>query len=156
PEGSRSGFGALHLGVYEPDGSLRYAGKVGTGFNQESLSALRERLEGLVQKNPPFVDPPAGAEARRSHWVKPELVAEVNFTEWTKDGTLRHPSFLGLREDKKATDVVRERPIAPSDALENSDPAKPQNRPTPAESARKTSTRRSRKVPAPGASDPAD
>jgi bifunctional non-homologous end joining protein LigD len=110
PEGSRSGLGALLLGVYEPDGTLRYSGKVGTGFNAASLVSLREKLDAIAQKTPAFSNPPRGAEARRAHWVQPKLVAEVAFTEWTEDGTLRHPSFQGLREDKKATDVVRERP----------------------------------------------
>ena len=108
PEGSRQGFGALLLGVYDADGSLRYSGKVGTGFNDALLVKLRGALEGLVQDKPAFINPPRGAEARRAHWVKPELVAEVTFTEWTQDGTLRHASFQGLREDKRARDVVRE------------------------------------------------
>ena len=108
PEGSRQGFGALLLGVYDAEGSLRYSGKVGTGFNDALLVKLRSALEGLVQDKPAFVNPPRGAEARRAHWVKPELVAEVTFTEWTQDGTLRHASFQGLREDKRARDVVRE------------------------------------------------
>ena len=110
PEGARTGLGALLLGVYETDGTLRYSGKVGTGFNMASLASLRKRLNALEQKTPAFSNPPRGAEARRAHWVKPELVAEVAFTEWTDDGTLRHPSFQGLREDKKASEVVRERP----------------------------------------------
>jgi bifunctional non-homologous end joining protein LigD len=109
PDGSRSGFGALLLGVYEPDGTLRYSGKVGTGFTQQTLSTIFAKLKPLVIDKPPFSNPPRGAEARRAHWVRPQLVAEVTFTEWTDDGTLRHPSFQGLREDKKATDVVRER-----------------------------------------------
>lgn len=109
PEGARSGFGALHVGVYE-GGELRYSGKVGTGFNEATLAALKKKLDALATREPPFVNPPRGAEARRSHWVEPELVAEVRFTEWTADGTLRHPSFQGLREDKKAREVVRERP----------------------------------------------
>ncbi len=110
PEGSRTGLGALLLGVYEADGGLRYSGKVGTGFNAASLTSLRKRLGALEQKTPAFSNPPRGAEARRAHWVKPELVAEIAFTEWTDDGTLRHPSFQGLREDKKASEVFRERP----------------------------------------------
>ena len=122
PEGQRNGFGALLLGVYEPDGSLRYSGKVGTGYNEATLASLRKRLDGLIQKEPPFSNPPRGAEARRSHWVKPQLVAEVSFTEWTDDGTLRHPSFLGLREDKKASDVVRERPTVLSKAGDDAEP----------------------------------
>jgi bifunctional non-homologous end joining protein LigD len=108
PEGSRLGFGALLLGVYDAEGKLRYSGKVGTGFNDALLVELRKTLDGLVQSTPPFSNPPQGAEARRAHWVKPELVAEVTFTEWTHDGTLRHPSFLGLRKDKRPRDVVRE------------------------------------------------
>jgi bifunctional non-homologous end joining protein LigD len=110
PEGSREGFGALLLGVYDPDGKLSYAGKVGTGFNAKLLASLHSTLKGLVQEAPAFHNPPRGAEARRAHWVKPVLVAEVSFTEWTNDGTLRHPSFQGLRPDKPAKDVVRERP----------------------------------------------
>jgi bifunctional non-homologous end joining protein LigD len=106
-QGSRSGFGALHLGVYE-DGKLRYVGKVGTGFNEASLAGIRKRLDRLRTDAPPFANPPKGAEARRATWVKPVLVGEVEFTEWTRDGTLRHPSFQGLREDKPAKDVVRE------------------------------------------------
>ncbi|HEX6795917.1 MAG TPA: DNA ligase D [Casimicrobiaceae bacterium] len=110
PQGARTGFGALLLGIY--DGSeLRYCGKVGTGFNEAMLATLSERLANLATDKPPFVNPPTGAEARRSHWVKPSLVGEVSFTEWTRDGTLRHPSFEGLREDKRARDIVRERPL---------------------------------------------
>ena len=108
PEGSRQGFGALLLGVHDADGRLAYAGKVGTGFSAASLDALSQALSRLVQKKSPFHNPPVGAEARRAHWVKPTLVAEVSFTEWTDDGTLRHPSFLGLRADKPAREVVRE------------------------------------------------
>jgi bifunctional non-homologous end joining protein LigD len=113
PEGSRAGFGALLLGVYEPDGRLTYSGKVGTGFNAASLASLSRSLAALVQKESPFHNPPRGAEGHRAHWVKPVLVAEVAFTEWTDDGTLRHPSFQGLRTDKPATEVVRERETVP-------------------------------------------
>ena len=118
PEGSRSGFGALLLGVYEPDGALRYSGKVGTGFNETTLNSLYKRLKTLEVEKPAFSNPPRGYEAKGAHWIKPELVAEVEFTEWTNDGTLRHPSFQGLREDKKAKDVVRERPKDIEDAIE--------------------------------------
>jgi bifunctional non-homologous end joining protein LigD len=110
PGGSRTGFGALLLGVYEPDGEFRYVGKVGTGFDQESLVELHRKLKAIEQPAPALVNPPTGAEARRSHWVKPQLVAEVSFTEWTQDGAVRHPSFKGLREDKPAREVRRERP----------------------------------------------
>jgi bifunctional non-homologous end joining protein LigD len=87
---------------------LRYAGKVGTGFNDASLASIRRSLEPLARSTPAFVDPPQGAEARRAHWVEPVLVAEVAFTEWTNEGVLRNPSFIGLRTDKRARDVVRE------------------------------------------------
>ena len=121
PEGSRQGFGALLLGVYDAQGNLRYSGKVGTGFSDALLVTLRRALEKLVQDKPAFINPPRGAEARRAHWVTPELVAEVTFTEWTDDGTLRHASFQGLRKDKRARDVVREEPSpTPSVAQSNS------------------------------------
>lgn len=118
PGGSRQGFGALHLGVYE-NGQLRYAGKVGTGFDDASLPDLKEKLSSLGQKGAPFFNPPRGAEARRSHWVRPELVAEIAFTEWTDDGTLRHPSFQGLRLDKTATQVIREKDVQASPKSHN-------------------------------------
>lgn len=126
PEGSRHGFGALLLGVHEPDGRLTYAGKVGTGFSAAALAELSRRLADLVQRASPFHNPPRGAEARRAHWVRPVLVAEVSFTEWTDDGTLRHPSFHGLRADKPAAEVVRERAL-PMPAIET--PSKPSPRP---------------------------
>jgi len=111
PRGSRSDLGALLLGVRAPDAGLRYAGKVGTGFTQDSLRELRRRLKPLETASPPFTDPP---RMRGVHWVKPRLVAEVSFTQWTQDGKVRHPSFQGLREDKPAAEVVAERPVAPS------------------------------------------
>jgi bifunctional non-homologous end joining protein LigD len=109
PEGSRVGIGALLVGVYE-DGRLVYAGKVGTGFDQETLRALKKRLASLEQKACPFATRPAGVG--QPHWVKPDLVAAVSFSEWTADGRMRHPSFQGLREDKPATSVTRELPVA--------------------------------------------
>jgi bifunctional non-homologous end joining protein LigD len=120
PEGSRSGFGALLLGVYEADGTLRYSGKVGTGFNEATLKEMHKTLQALEVKTPAFSNPPRGYEAKGAHWVRPELVGEIEFTEWTNDGTLRHPSFQGLREDKKARDVVRERPAEAQEADEPS------------------------------------
>ena len=110
PQRGRVGLGALLLGVYEDDGKLRYSGKVGTGFDEDTLVGLRKRLDGLVQDKPAFSNPPKGYQAKGAHWVEPRLVAEVAFAEWTADGTLRQPSFLGLRADKKASEVVRERP----------------------------------------------
>ncbi len=105
PEGRRAGLGALLLAVHE-DGGLRYAGKVGTGFTERSAAELRKKLDALVVADHPFETRPPGL--KKAHWVKPRLVAQVQFTEWTPDGALRHPSFKGLREDKAAADVVRE------------------------------------------------
>jgi bifunctional non-homologous end joining protein LigD len=115
PSGSRVGLGALLLGVHEEGKGLRYAGKVGTGFDDATLRALRRRLGRLEQAKPPFAIAPRRAEARGAHWVKPELVAEIAFTEWTEEGRLRHPRFLGLREDKAPEEVKPERParVAP-------------------------------------------
>ncbi|MFM9370463.1 non-homologous end-joining DNA ligase [Streptomyces sp. Da 82-17] len=107
PAGSRVGLGALLLGHYE-DGRLRYAGKVGTGFDRTALKDLRARLDELARPRSPFSDP---VRERTAHWAEPELVAQIAFTEWTRDGMLRHPRYLGLRDDKPATDVVRERPV---------------------------------------------
>ena len=103
PKGSRVGFGALLLGYYE-DGRLRYAGKVGTGFDDDLLEALRDRLDALEAADTPFDDDVDGD----AHFVEPSLVAEIGFTEWTRDGKLRHPRFLGLRHDKSANEVRRE------------------------------------------------
>jgi bifunctional non-homologous end joining protein LigD len=105
PQGSRSGFGALLVGYYE-DGSLRYAGKVGTGFGNELLARLTTELEKRERSDPPFTD--RGIARRNAHWVKPDLVCQVGFSEWTGDGRLRHPRFLGLRRDKDAKAVIRE------------------------------------------------
>ena len=109
PAGSRSGLGALLVGVHDEQGNLLYAGRVGTGFTQQSLKELRSRLNSLERDSPPFINPPKGAEARGVHWVEPQLLAAVAFTEWTTDNLLRHPSFQGLREDKPAAQVTRER-----------------------------------------------
>lgn len=108
PQGGRLGLGALLVGVYD-HGALRYAGRVGTGFDDETLGDLGRRLSSLERKTPPFADPD-GIPRKGVHWASPRLVAEVGFTEWTLDGKLRHPRFLGLRLDKDPKDVVRERP----------------------------------------------
>jgi len=107
PQGSRTELGALLLGVYDGD-RLRYAGKVGTGFDRATLRDLGARLRALRRDDPPFADA-AAIKERGVTWVEPELVAQVGFTEWTGAGRLRHPRFLGLRDDKAATEVVRER-----------------------------------------------
>jgi bifunctional non-homologous end joining protein LigD len=104
PKGSRTDLGALLVGYYE-DGRLRYAGKVGTGFTRATLSDLAGRLEPLRREESPFADE---VRERSATWVEPRLVAQVGFSEWTRDGRLRHPRFLGLRDDKAAEEVVRE------------------------------------------------
>jgi DNA ligase D-like protein (predicted ligase) len=105
PKGSRTDLGALLVGYYE-DGRLRYAGKVGTGFTRATLADLAARLEPLRRETSPFADE---VRERTATWVEPRLVGQVGFSEWTRDGRLRHPKFLGVREDKAAGEVVRER-----------------------------------------------
>ena len=129
PSGSRPGFGALLLGVYE-DKRLVYAGRVGTGFNTALLKTLAARLKSLQQGRSPFHNRVPGP-LRDVHWVRPELVAEIAFTEWTSDGVLRHPSFQGLREDKTPTDVKREmaqRPPMPDQSSSNVETGSPKKR----------------------------
>lgn len=105
PRGSRKGFGALLLGFYD-DGDLVYAGKVGTGFDERTLEELHARLVSRERESSPF---DRGDTPRKAtHWVSPELVAQIGFTEWTEDDRLRHPRYLGLRHDKTARDVVKE------------------------------------------------
>lgn len=107
PRGSRERFGALLLGYYDEAGELRYAGKVGTGFDRATLREIDDRLAKLRRSSSPFTDGSSIRE-RDVTWVTPELVAQVGFTEWTRHGRLRHPRFLGLRDDKAAHSVVRE------------------------------------------------
>lgn len=110
PEGSRQGIGALLVGCYAGP-QLIYAGKVGTGYTHAMLLELRKRLTPIERATSPFSpEPPRAWTGASRHWVAPELVAEVAFSEWTNDGRLRHPSFQGLRFDKPARDVVREAP----------------------------------------------
>ena len=108
PEGSRVGFGALLVGYFEQDG-FAFAGKVGTGFNRDLLVTLRARLDDLEIDTPPFTRG-AGLPRSRVHWVRPEVVVQVAFIEWTVHGKLRHPRLLGVRIDKTAREVVRESP----------------------------------------------
>jgi bifunctional non-homologous end joining protein LigD len=107
PRGSRVEFGALLLGYYDSSGALRYAGKVGTGFDTETLRSIGSRLRELAVDTSPFADPRSIRE-RDVTWVRPELVGQIGFTQWTGAGRLRHPRFLGLRDDKTANEVVRE------------------------------------------------
>jgi bifunctional non-homologous end joining protein LigD len=106
PRGSRTEFGALLLGYYA-DGELRYAGKVGTGFDQATLKDLGQRLRALNRSDSPFADA-ADIPSRGVTWTEPKLVAEIGFTEWTSHGRVRHPRFQGLRDDKAAREIVRE------------------------------------------------
>ncbi|MER7540813.1 non-homologous end-joining DNA ligase [Streptomyces sp. NPDC097704] len=105
PTGSRVGFGALLVGHYEGE-RLRYAGEVGAGYGIRTLRSLRARLDRLEQDRSPFAD---DVRERAAHWVRPELVAQIGFTEWTGAGRLRHPRYLGLRDDERPTGVIRER-----------------------------------------------
>jgi len=107
PQGSRQRFGALLVGYYE-DGRLRYAGKVGTGFSERTLADLGDRLEALEVEGSPFER--GSGLPRVGRWVRPQLVGQFGFSEWTRDGKLRHPRYLGLREDKRPSEVVRELP----------------------------------------------
>ena len=108
PEGSREGIGALLVGFYD-SGNVVFAGKVGTGFTTKVARELRTTLDRIEVRESPFTPPPPGWLGRNAHWVNPELVAEVAFAEWTDDGKIRHPSFQGLRRDKNARSVVREK-----------------------------------------------
>jgi bifunctional non-homologous end joining protein LigD len=119
PGGSRKHFGALLVGVYSGT-DLRFVGKVGTGFNDRLLRALRARFRKLARKDCPFVNLPqkpgsrfgrpiTASEMKRCHWIEPALVCQVRFSEWTRDDSLRQPVFLGLREDKDSREVIRER-----------------------------------------------
>lgn len=119
PTGSRVGFGALLLGYYK-DGKLVYAGRVGTGFNTTSLRQIHGELKKLKTADSPFGDALTRAQARGVTWVKPQLVGEIEFTEWTDEGLLRHPSFQGLRADKPAEQIVREKAVPVSKITKSS------------------------------------
>ena len=108
PAGQRRGFGALILGYYDPQGRLTYAGRCGTGFSDALLADLRPRLDAMQRAESP-APVPKGVSQKGAHWAEPRLVAEVRYTGWTSDGMLRHPAFIGLREDKPAADVVYDR-----------------------------------------------
>ena len=106
PGGSRQGIGALAVGFYDPSGQLHYAGQVGTGFTDKELLALRAQLEAMPSASPTSLLIAGEAPDRSVRWVAPSLVAEVSFTAWSGEGRVRHPVYLGLREDKAASDVV--------------------------------------------------
>ncbi len=111
PSGSRAAFGSLVLGLYER-GRFVYCGNVGTGFDAATLRAVAKKLEPLATSESPFASTAKIKMRKRVHWARPELVAQVRFTEWTEDGAMRHPTFLGLRDDKSPRDCHRELPEA--------------------------------------------
>jgi bifunctional non-homologous end joining protein LigD len=136
PEGMRQGIGALLAGYYDDQQRLVFAGKVGTGFTAAIARDLRQRLDALEQPGCPFTPRPSGWLGKHAHWVKPALVGEVVFSEWTDDGKVRHPSFQGLRRDKRPTEVRRE--------VESSPPSHEPERPARA----RTNARRASADPA--------
>jgi bifunctional non-homologous end joining protein LigD len=111
PRASRSGFGSLLLGYYNSRQELIYAGRVGTGFDEKTLTFLRKKLGRIERKQSPFKTSLSSLERKGAHFVRPELVAQIAFTEWTAEAHLRHPVFLGLREDKAAQDVRLEKTL---------------------------------------------
>ena len=129
PKGSRAGLGALLLAVTEQDGSLRYAGKVGTGFDDESLVSLQKRLAAIETDKKSVTNAPAAGGVR---WVKPELIAEVSFGEWTSGGHIRHSVFRGLRQDKPVKAISREKAVPVEEVEGEAGAAKPARKAAPA------------------------
>ena len=129
PKGSRAGLGALLLAVTEQDGSLRYAGKVGTGFDDASLVSLQKRLASIETDKKPVANAPAAGGVR---WVKPELIAEVSFGEWTGGGHIRHSVFRGLRQDKPVRAISREKAVPVKDIEGDAGATKPASKAAPA------------------------
>ncbi len=119
PQGNRSGFGSLLLGVHDDHGALKYAGRVGAGFNERTLRNVSAQLKPLSSKSNPFSS--SNGIQGRPHWVKPLLIAEVSFGEWTRAGVIRHPVFHGMRTDKKPGAIVREKPakVSPPKQVEH-------------------------------------
>lgn len=114
PKGTRKGIGSLLLGFYDEDRKLRYAGNVGAGFSDKTLQDLRAKLDRIASTDNPFVK--ASGVDKNAHWVEPRLIAEVSFGEWTQGGHIRHSVFHGLRSDKKADVIVREKPVHPAES----------------------------------------
>jgi bifunctional non-homologous end joining protein LigD len=124
PSGSRSGFGALLLGVFDAGGKLRYAGRVGTGFDTATLRSIKQALDERETARAPFAEPPSERSRTKVHWVRPELVAECNFSEWTSEGIVRQASFISLRSDKPAREIVHETPRQPDGSGDEAPAAK--------------------------------
>ncbi|MFM0300053.1 DNA ligase D [Paraburkholderia sediminicola] len=133
PSGSRAAFGALLLGVYDGKGKLQYAGRVGTGFNAALLRSVKKALDAHASERMPFASAPRERSLTPAHWVEPALVCECNFAEWTSDGIVRQASFLSLRNDKPARQIVREAPRKGADVQEQTDTAKSKAATIPAE-----------------------
>lgn len=142
PKGARTGLGALLVGFHDARGGLHYAGKVGTGFNEQVLLDLSGQLTKLEQSKSPFVDlQQTTGDARGAHWVKPQLVGQFKYGSRTRDGRLRHASFQGLREDKTAQDVKQDEPVSVEAAIRGDRDSKKTTRSKPSKS--KTSGKRS-------------
>lgn len=161
PKGARSKFGALLLGLHDADsGELRYAGKVGTGFNEATLGTIYDQLTPLHGKKAAVVNPPTGFEAKGVHWLKPVLLAEVAFAEITKEGSVRHAVFHGLRTDKPAESITEELP-APAVSAEQtsepeSEPEEPEEKPKPARKRATASRAAKSEESRPGSAAPTD
>ncbi|WP_027798789.1 DNA ligase D [Paraburkholderia dilworthii] len=121
PSGSRAAFGALLLGVHDSKGKLQYAGRVGTGFDAALLRSVKKELDAHETKRMPFASPPRERSRTPVHWVEPVLVAECNFAEWTSDGIVRQASFVSLRSDKPARQIVKEAPRKGDDVQQQTD-----------------------------------
>jgi len=121
PSGSRAAFGALLLGVHDSKGKLQYAGRVGTGFDAALLRSVKKELDAHETKRMPFASPPRERSRTPVHWVEPVLVAECNFAEWTSDGIVRQASFVSLRKDKPARQIVKEAPRKGDDVQQQTD-----------------------------------
>jgi bifunctional non-homologous end joining protein LigD len=131
PKGARTSFGALLLGLHDKDSAeLRYAGKVGTGFNHKTLRSIHAQLQPLEISKPAVVNPPKGVDAKGVHWLRPELLAEVAYAEITKDGAVRHSVFHGLRNDKPAEEITEEIPVPASKVAEEKPTPPPKKKTT--------------------------
>ncbi|HEY4296309.1 MAG TPA: DNA ligase D [Paraburkholderia sp.] len=143
PSGARAAFGALLLGVYDGDGRLQYAGRVGTGFDAALLRSVKKALDAHATRRMPFAEAPRERSRTPVHWVEPVLVAECNFAEWTSDGIVRQASFVSLREDKPARQIVKETSRQGADVQQQTDTgseAAPKKRAGSRSAAAKTAT----------------